>query len=145
MSQVVVATHDYEHGGVAMLVRCENPNDLALALGASWKVISEQVEENAYYKHAIARDEVVYDFSDPDGLLEKMLKASLSQSQGKNLFPIRVGSNGNYASRYVWARSAGEITEKFPNCDFLYGQVLTDPLEESDIDIPDEFIDKYGK
>ncbi|GAB1267131.1 hypothetical protein NBRC116493_03840 [Aurantivibrio infirmus] len=145
MSQVVVATHDYGHGGVGMLVRCENPDELAFALGASWKVVSEKVKENAYYKHAVANGEVIYDFSNPDGLLARMLKISLSQSQGKKAFPIRVGSNGNYASRYVWARSAEEIKSKFPSCEFLYGQVLTEPLRESDIDVPDDFIDKYGK
>lgn len=145
MSQIVVATHDYGHGGVGMLVRCEKPSELAIALGSSWKVVSDKVEENAYYKYAIATGEVIYDFSNPDGLLAKMLKISLSQSQGKKLFPIRVSSNGNYASRYVWARSVEEIKSKFPGCEFLYGQVLTEQLKESDIDIPDEFIDKYGK
>lgn len=145
MSQIVVATHDYGHGGVGMLVRCDNPSELAFALGESWKVVSENVGQNAYYKDAIANGEVIYEFPNPDGLLAKMLQISLSQSQGKQSFPIRVGSNGNYAFRYVWARSAEEVKSKFPCCEFLYGQVLTEPLEESDIDIPDDFIGKYGK
>ena len=145
MSSIVLATHDYGQGGIAMLVRCENTEDLKMALGDKWDIISENVADHPFWKNTTEAQHVVHDFSKPAGLLEAMLYVSARESEGKRVFPIRVGPWGRFQKREVWAKSKEEVEETFPNCKFLFGEILTLPMDRSDIDVPDEFIRKYGR
>ncbi|QKX17176.1 hypothetical protein [Microbulbifer sp. YPW1] len=143
MKKTVVALHDYQHGGAAMLVRCDNVEELKSSLGKSWKVISENVESHPYYKYAIKKSDPIYEFAKPAGLLEVILFISKRQQEGKTGYPIKIESQMGYIYREVWARSEADVVSVFPGCKFVYGEILNEPLERSDIDIEDDFIRKY--
>ena len=141
---IYVAIHDYQHGGVGMLVKADDPGELKQALGCSWDVITEKIEEHPFYKYAQEKGDTIYDLDEPKGLLFDMLYISARQSEGKTGYPVRINKLSKFHYREIWARTIDEVREKFPNCEFLYGKVLTKPLPKSDIDIEDDFIKSHG-
>ncbi len=145
MSVIALATHDYGQGGVAMLVRCDSPEELELALGDKWEVITEGIADHSFWKYTSPAQHVVHDLASPTGLLEAILEVTARESEGKQIFPIRIGRWGRYRYREVWARSKEEVEAVFPNCKFLFNEIISGRLDRSDIDVRDEFIERYGK
>lgn len=136
--------HDYGQGGLGILVDCDEPEELSKALGDTWEVVTENIESHPFYKRAMEREEQVYDFHNPSGLLKTYLYISARQSEGKTAFPIQVRKWWSKENRDVWAKSKEEVEKRFPHCQFLYGQVIEGRLEYSDIDSEDDFIKKFG-
>lgn len=141
--QTVIAIHDYQHGGVGMIIECEDIDALQKALGRSWEILSEQIEEHPLYHYALARQGGPYDFSRPDGVLADILFISARQSEGKTGFPVRVRQSDQYLYRNVWAHSKADVTQMLPGCEFLYGMMVGEPLVDVDIDAPDKLLSKY--
>lgn len=74
MKNLVIAIHDYQHGGVGMLVKCSDIKELECSLGPTWEVISDDVEAHPFYAFALESHYEIYDFSNPTGLLSSAMK-----------------------------------------------------------------------
>ncbi len=70
---LLIAIHDYQHGGVGMLVNCTGKESLAKSLGPGWEIISESVENHPFYEFAMERGYEIYELSNPTGLLAKVI------------------------------------------------------------------------
>lgn len=147
MESLVLAIQDYEHGGVGMLVRCRDTAGLRHALGPSWELVTENVESHSFYHYTMQKGREIYDFSKPSGLLAKCINIAARQAEGKISVPVRGIHQGKVEYREIWARSAEDIQRQFPSLQLLYGVVHTqeiiDAMGESDIDVPDDFLDRY--
>ena len=89
------------------------------------------------------------DIDDQAPWLKKQIEIVVKRRAGKELFPMCGMRNGKLELRDVWARSLGEIKERYPKLSVLYGVGLSaEDLERmgtSDIDVPDDFLASFSR
>lgn len=149
MERIVLAIYDYQHGGIGMLVRCDDVDGLRRALGRGWELLTENVESHSYYQYVMENKREIYDFSKPAGLLAEYISIAARQSENKISVPVRGIQQGKPEYRRIWARSAEEVQRDFPGLELLYGvtlsQEILNAMGESDVDIADDFLNRYRK